>query len=130
MRRHLAKLCLHAVPNAANVDIDDSVEFVVAPLQEWRIFAVDTGEAIGLHAPCVRTCFSGWGRLGEYAADETSIRFPPKTIYRSRVETEQDFYAGARWHVLNPFHGDWKIARRRLLLDQAVLTAKNLCIFL
>ena len=88
------------------------------------------GEAVGLRAPCVRTCFSGWGRLGEYAADETSIRFPPKTIYRSRVETEQDFYAGARWHVLNPFHGDWKIARRRLLLDQAVLTAKNLCIFL
>jgi hypothetical protein len=32
-----------------------------------------------------------------------------KTIDRSRAETEEDFYVGTRWDVLNPFDGDWKI---------------------
>jgi len=56
--------------------------------------------------------------------------FPPRIISRSRVETGEDFYVGTRRGVLHPFDGDRKIARRRMLLDQAVLTAKNLCIFL
>ena len=88
----------------------------------------DPGATVCLHAPCVIACCSGWRRLGAYAADETSIRFPQKTIYRGRAETEQDFYVGTRGDVLHPFDGDRKIARRRMLLDQAVLTAKNLWI--
>lgn len=50
-------------------------------------------------------------------------------VYRSRGETEQDFYVGAREDRLRRVDGAWKIARRRLLLDQNVLTAKNLSIF-
>jgi len=50
-------------------------------------------------------------------------------VYRSRAETEEDFYVGARRDVLRRVDGDWKIARRRMVLDQAVLTAKNLSIF-
>jgi 3-phenylpropionate/cinnamic acid dioxygenase small subunit len=50
-------------------------------------------------------------------------------VYRSRGETEQDFYVGAREDRLRHVDGDWKIARRRLILDQNVLTAKNLSIF-
>jgi 3-phenylpropionate/cinnamic acid dioxygenase small subunit len=53
-----------------------------------------------------------------YAPDETSIRYPPKTVYRRRAETGEDFYVGTRRDVLHPFDGDWKIARRRMLLDQ------------
>ena len=84
----------------------------------------DPGETIGLHARCVITCFSGWRRSGAYAADETSIRYP-KTIYRSRAETEKDFYVGSRRDMLHRFDGDRKIARRRMLPDRAVLTANN-----
>jgi hypothetical protein len=74
------------------------------------------------------TCFSGWRRLGAYAADETSIRFlrRPST---AGGDAEEDFCFGTRGNVLHPFDGDWKIARCRMLLDQAVLTAKNLSIF-
>jgi 3-phenylpropionate/cinnamic acid dioxygenase small subunit len=50
-------------------------------------------------------------------------------VYRSRAETEQDFYVGARLDVLRRVHGAWKIARRKLTLDQNVLSAKNVSIF-
>jgi biphenyl 2,3-dioxygenase beta subunit len=50
-------------------------------------------------------------------------------VYRSRGETEQDFYVGAREDRLRRVDGTWKIANRRMVLDQNVLTAKNLSIF-
>jgi 3-phenylpropionate/cinnamic acid dioxygenase small subunit len=50
-------------------------------------------------------------------------------VYRSRAETEQDFYVGARRDVLRRAGGAWKIARRKIILDQNVLLAKNVSIF-
>jgi 3-phenylpropionate/cinnamic acid dioxygenase small subunit len=50
-------------------------------------------------------------------------------VYRSRAETEQDFYVGSRRDVLRRVAGTWKIAQRRLVLDQNVLTAKNISTF-
>jgi 3-phenylpropionate/cinnamic acid dioxygenase small subunit len=50
-------------------------------------------------------------------------------VYRSRGETEEDFYVGAREDRLRHVDGTWKIARRRMILDQNVLSAKNLSIF-
>lgn len=50
-------------------------------------------------------------------------------VYRSRAETEQDFYVGARQDVLRRVDGEWKIAHRKLILDQNVMLAKNVSIF-
>ena len=50
-------------------------------------------------------------------------------VYRNRSETEQDFYVGARQDVLRRVDGAWKIARRKVILDQNVLLAKNVSIF-
>src|SRR5437762_4025177 len=50
-------------------------------------------------------------------------------VYRSRAETEQDFYVGTRHDVLRRVAGAWKIAVRKVILDQNVLTAKNVSIF-
>lgn len=50
-------------------------------------------------------------------------------VYRSRAETEQDFYIGARHDVLRRVAGAWKIAGRRIVLDQNVLLAKNVSTF-
>ena len=50
-------------------------------------------------------------------------------VYRSRAETEQDFYVGARQDVLRRVEGGWKIAHRKLVLDQNVLLSKNLTFF-
>jgi 3-phenylpropionate/cinnamic acid dioxygenase small subunit len=50
-------------------------------------------------------------------------------VYRSRADSEEDFYVGAREDVLRRVEDGWKIARRRLVLDQNVLAAKNVSIF-
>lgn len=50
-------------------------------------------------------------------------------VYRNRVETETDFFVGKREDVLRKVDGQWKIARRKILLDQNVLLAKNLTVF-
>jgi len=50
-------------------------------------------------------------------------------IYRNRVETETDFLVGKREDVLRRAEGGWRIARRKVILDQSVLLAKNLTFF-
>jgi 3-phenylpropionate/cinnamic acid dioxygenase small subunit len=50
-------------------------------------------------------------------------------VYRSRAETEQDFYVGARRDILRRAAGRWRLANRKIILDQNVLLAKNVSIF-
>jgi len=50
-------------------------------------------------------------------------------MYRSRGETEQDFYVGCREDVLRNVGGALKIAYRKIVLDQNVLLAKNVSNF-
>jgi 3-phenylpropionate/cinnamic acid dioxygenase small subunit len=50
-------------------------------------------------------------------------------VYRTRGETEQDFFVGRREDTLRNVEGAWKIARRKIVLDQNVLLPKNVSIF-
>jgi 3-phenylpropionate/cinnamic acid dioxygenase small subunit len=50
-------------------------------------------------------------------------------VYRTRGETEQDFFVGRREDTLRNVAGTWKIARRKIILDQNVLLPKNVSIF-
>jgi 3-phenylpropionate/cinnamic acid dioxygenase small subunit len=50
-------------------------------------------------------------------------------IYRNRVETETDVLVGKREDLLRRQDGGWKIARRKIVLDQSVLLTKNLTFF-
>ncbi len=50
-------------------------------------------------------------------------------MYRTRAETEEDFYVGSREDILRNVDGEWKIARRKIVLDQNVLLAKNVSNF-
>ena len=50
-------------------------------------------------------------------------------VYRTRAESEQDLYVGARQDILRRVDGAWKIARRKLVLDQNVLLPKNVSVF-
>ncbi len=50
-------------------------------------------------------------------------------IYRNRVETETDLLVGKREDLLRREGTDWRIARRKIILDQNVLLSKNLTFF-
>ena len=50
-------------------------------------------------------------------------------LYRNRVETETDMLVGKREDLLRRANGGWRIARRKIILDQSVLLAKNLTFF-
>ena len=63
---------------------------------------------------------------GEPAEVALKCRF---LIYRNRVETETDILVGKREDLLRRVDGQWKIARRKIVLDQNVLLTKNLTFF-
>jgi 3-phenylpropionate/cinnamic acid dioxygenase small subunit len=50
-------------------------------------------------------------------------------LYRSHHETEENIFAGRREDVLRQVGGQWKIARRVIVLDANVILAKNLSVF-
>ena len=56
----------------------------------------------------------------------TKCRF---IVYRNRLETETDILVGRREDTLTRVDGKLKIARRKIILDQSVLLAKNLTMF-
>ncbi len=51
-------------------------------------------------------------------------------VYRTRLETDQDIFLGERQDLLRRVNGSFQIARRTIILDQAVLAAKNISVFL
>jgi 3-phenylpropionate/cinnamic acid dioxygenase small subunit len=51
-------------------------------------------------------------------------------VYRTRMEKDEDFFVGSRSDILRRTNGGFKIARRTVILDQAVLRAKNISVFL
>jgi len=51
-------------------------------------------------------------------------------VYRNRLETETDFLVGRREDHIRRVDGELKIARRKILIEQSVLMAKNLTVFL
>jgi len=50
-------------------------------------------------------------------------------LYRNRLETEVDIFAGSRSDVLRRSPSGWLIANRKIVLDQNVLLSKNLSVF-
>ncbi len=62
----------------------------------------------------------------------TSTEVTAKTrilVYRNRLQDETDFFVGKREDLLRKVDGQWKIAQRKIILDQNVLLAKNITVF-
>jgi 3-phenylpropionate/cinnamic acid dioxygenase small subunit len=68
-------------------------------------------------------------RPDDHAPDDITVR-SRFLVYRNRVETETDVLVGKREDVLRRVNGGFRIARRKIVLDQSVLLAKNLTFFL
>jgi len=50
-------------------------------------------------------------------------------VYRSRLAADEDLWVGGREDTLRNINGQWKIAKRKIVLDQSVLQSKNLSVF-
>ena len=61
-----------------------------------------------------------------YEVDVTARFF----LYRNRLDDEVDHLVGKRLDTLRQVDGEWKLARRTVILDQSVLLSKNLTVFL
>ena len=51
-------------------------------------------------------------------------------VYRTRMDTDTDIYVGTRHDTLRRVDGQLKIAQRTIILDQTILDARNISIFL
>ena len=67
-------------------------------------------------------------RVLEHSGDELTAE-SNFHLYRSRLESDQDFWIGRRRDLLRRVDGAWKIARRAIYLDHTVLQSRNLSNF-
>ncbi len=51
-------------------------------------------------------------------------------VYRTRLEHDRDIFVGTRTDILRRVDGQLRIAGRTVILDQAILDAKNISVFL
>jgi|tagenome__1003787_1003787.scaffolds.fasta_scaffold20943892_3 3-phenylpropionate/cinnamic acid dioxygenase small subunit len=104
--------------------LDESKETLAA-----RVARLDTGMAWAEDPPSrTRHVITNIEIEGDDTGSELKV-YSNFIVYRSRAETEQDFYVGGREDLLRRVDGAWKIAHRKLVLDQNVLTAKNISVF-
>ena len=94
-----------------------------------RIDRLDTGMAWAEDPPSRTRHFVSNVELEPGDTDSELKVYSNFIMYRTRGETEQDFYVGSREDVLRNVDGAWKIASRKIVFDQNVLLAKNLSNF-
>ncbi len=51
-------------------------------------------------------------------------------VYRSRLASDEDWWVGHREDMLRRVDGGWRIAKRKIFLEQTTLLSKNLSSFL
>lgn len=97
----------------------------------WRIRRFDSGMAWAEDPPSrtrhliANVAVRASEEPGEYVAESSFL------CYRNRLEREVDLYAGGRTDLLRRTEdGRLLIARRKILLDQNVVLAKNISTFL
>jgi 3-phenylpropionate/cinnamic acid dioxygenase small subunit len=96
---------------------------------QWRVERLDTRMAWS-EVPASRTRHMVSNvrvKEKENAEIEARSNF---LVYRSRLETAEDIFVGMRQDVLRRVDGRLMIARRTVILDEAVITARNLSVFL
>lgn len=64
------------------------------------------------------------------AEGETAVVKCKFFVYRNRLETETDFLVGRREDTLRRVDGALRISFRKILVEQSILLAKNLSVFL
>ncbi|HEX3465527.1 MAG TPA: 3-phenylpropionate/cinnamic acid dioxygenase subunit beta [Candidatus Elarobacter sp.] len=94
-----------------------------------RIARLDTGMAWAEDPPSrTRHCITNVEIAPGGAANELTV-YSNFVVYRTRAERERELFVGSRRDTLRRESGGWKIAARRIVLDDTVLSVKNISIF-
>ncbi len=94
-----------------------------------RVRRLDTGMAWAETPPSrVRHLVTNIEVMARLNESEISVR-SNFLIYRSHLEYDTELFAGMRDDVLRRAGAGWQIAQRTIILDQSVVTQKNLGIF-
>ena len=94
-----------------------------------RIERLDSGFAWAEDPPSRTRHFISNVEL-EATEDPAEIRaYSNFILYRTRGEREEDFYVGSREDILRRAGDGWQITYRKIILDQSVLSAKNVSSF-
>lgn len=96
-----------------------------------RITRIETGMAWAEDPPSrVRHLFTNIRVVPTEAADEFTVH-SNFLLYRTRLEHDVEFFVGTREDLLRRVDEGvgWQIARRKVVLDQSTLNAKNLSMF-
>lgn len=96
---------------------------------ERRIARLDTGMAWAEDPPSRTRHFISNVEVAQGEGQSEIKVYSNFIMYRNRAETEEDFYVGSREDTLRKVDGQWKIAYRKIVLDQNVLLAKNVSNF-
>ena len=94
-----------------------------------RIARLDTGMAWAEDPPSRTRHIISNIEVEERDSDSELKVYSNFIMYRTRGETEQDFYVGSREDILRKVDAQWKITYRKIVLDQNVLLAKNVSNF-
>ena len=94
-----------------------------------RIRRLDSGMAWAEDPPSRTRHFVSNIEVEAGSRDNELRVFSNFIMYRTRGETEQDFYVGSREDVLRREEGQLRVAYRKVVLDQTVLLAKNVSNF-
>jgi 3-phenylpropionate/cinnamic acid dioxygenase small subunit len=95
---------------------------------ELRINRLDTGMAWSEDPPS-RTRHLIGNLMVESLGENEAKAVTAFIVYKSHLETDQDLYAGSREDILRREDGQWKVARRTIILDANVLLSKNISVF-
>jgi 3-phenylpropionate/cinnamic acid dioxygenase small subunit len=96
---------------------------------EMRVARLDTGMAWAEDPPSRTRHLVGNLEVAPLARGEVQAK-TAFLVYRSHLETDHQLLSGCREDVLRRVKGEWKIARRTIVLDANVLLDKNLSVFL
>ena len=100
------------------------------PMLELRVAKLDTGYSWAEDPPSRTRHLVTNVRIRNGAdTDELTVTCN-FVVYRSRLATDEDLWIGEREDRLRRVEGAWRIAGRRIFLDQTVLKSKNLSSFL
>ncbi|MBM2812818.1 MAG: 3-phenylpropionate dioxygenase [Chloroflexi bacterium] len=103
---------------------DENFEFL-----SKRVARLETGSAWAEDPPS-RTVHLVTAVEVEPRSDGEVTAYSAVLVHRVRLEADEDTVIARREDVLRNVEGAWKIARRTILIDQAVLTTRSMSFFI